>query len=154
MKWSPIIILVLLPLPAFAQQQRNLPPAVAKQLEEQLNEKKPLAEVKFPEPVPFRNKAGQVMGWKVSIPGGRPLATPAVVDGKVFLGGGFGSHEFYAFDAATGKKLWHYQTGRRRPDRRRRRRRLRRLQHRVAASWKSSPWTASRSGRNGWAIRS
>lgn len=49
-------------------------------------------------------------GWKVTFPGNRPLATPAVVDGKVFLGGGFGSHEFYAFDARTGQKLWQYRT--------------------------------------------
>jgi outer membrane protein assembly factor BamB len=33
------------------------------------------------------------------------LATPAVFDGKVFLGGGFGSYEFYALDAKTGKPL-------------------------------------------------
>jgi Ca-activated chloride channel family protein len=60
--------------------------------------------------VPFQTKDGKVKGWKVEIPGNRALATPAVVGGKVFLGGGFGSHEFYAFDAATGKKLWQYQT--------------------------------------------
>ena len=45
-------------------------------------------------------------GWKISIPGNRPLATPAVVDGMVFVGGGFGSYEFYAFDAETGKPAW------------------------------------------------
>jgi Ca-activated chloride channel family protein len=61
-------------------------------------------------PVAFTSKEGK-KGWKVVIPGRRPLATPAVVDGKVFLGGGFGSHEFYAFDAHTGKQLWQYQTG-------------------------------------------
>jgi Ca-activated chloride channel family protein len=61
-------------------------------------------------PVAFTSKEGK-KGWKVVIPGRRPLATPAVVDGKVFLGGGFGSHEFYAFDARTGKRLWQYQTG-------------------------------------------
>jgi Ca-activated chloride channel family protein len=60
--------------------------------------------------VPFRSKDGSHKGWKVVIPGKRPLATPAVVDGKVFLGGGFGSHEFYAFDAVTGKRLWLYRT--------------------------------------------
>jgi Ca-activated chloride channel family protein len=60
--------------------------------------------------VAFASKEGK-KGWKVVIPGRRPLATPAVVDGKVFLGGGFGSHEFYAFDARTGKQLWQYQTG-------------------------------------------
>ncbi len=65
---------------------------------------------KVAEPIPFKTKSGKRKGWKLVIPGGRPLATPAVVDGKVFLGGGFGSHEFYAFDATTGKKLWQYQT--------------------------------------------
>jgi outer membrane protein assembly factor BamB len=44
------------------------------------------------------------------MPGGRPLATPAVVNGRVFLGGGFGSYEFYALDAATGEVAWQYQT--------------------------------------------
>src|SRR5262249_19014160 len=62
------------------------------------------------EPVPFESRDKKVKGWKLVIPGGRALATPAVVGDKVFLGGGFGSHEFYAFDAATGKKLWLYQT--------------------------------------------
>jgi Ca-activated chloride channel family protein len=62
------------------------------------------------DPVPFRSKDGGKKGWKVTIPGGRLLATPAVVGGRVFLGGGFGSHEFYAFDALTGKKAWVYRT--------------------------------------------
>lgn len=61
-------------------------------------------------PVAFTSKEGK-KGWKVVIPGNRPLATPAIADGKVFIGGGFGSHEFYAFDAKTGKKLWVYRTG-------------------------------------------
>jgi Ca-activated chloride channel family protein len=34
------------------------------------------------------------------------LATPAVVDGMVYLGGGFGSREFYAFHADSGKPAW------------------------------------------------
>ncbi len=63
-----------------------------------------------PDAVAFRTKDGSRKGWKVVIPGNRPLATPAIVDGKVFLGGGFGSHEFYAFDAITGKRLWVYRT--------------------------------------------
>ena len=46
----------------------------------------------------------------MTIPGDHALATPAVVDGKLFIGGGFGSHEFYAFDAQTGKMLWQYRT--------------------------------------------
>ncbi len=66
--------------------------------------------VKVGPPAGFTSKEGK-KGWKVVIPGRRPLATPAVVGGKVFLGGGFGSHEFYAFDARAGKLLWQYQTG-------------------------------------------
>jgi outer membrane protein assembly factor BamB len=58
----------------------------------------------------FTSKDGKRKGWRVTIPGGNALATPAVVDGKLFIGGGFGSHEFYAFDAQTGKMLWQYQT--------------------------------------------
>lgn len=50
------------------------------------------------------------VAWKILIPGGRPLATPAVVDGRVYAGGGFGSHEFYALDAATGARIWTYKT--------------------------------------------
>jgi Ca-activated chloride channel homolog len=48
--------------------------------------------------------------WKSEIPGHRPLATPAVADGRLFLGGGFGSHEFYAIDARTGAVIWEYRT--------------------------------------------
>ena len=44
--------------------------------------------------------------WRVKVPGNRPLATPAVVDGMVYVGGGFGSYEFYAFDAETGRPAW------------------------------------------------
>jgi len=61
-------------------------------------------------PVSFQPRDGKVRGWKVSIPGQRPLATPAVAEGKVFLGGGFGSYEFYALDAETGRVAWQYQT--------------------------------------------
>ena len=61
-------------------------------------------------PSPFASEDGRIKGWKVAIPGGKPLATPAVADGRVFVGGGFGSYEFYAFDASTGKLIWQYQT--------------------------------------------
>ena len=50
-------------------------------------------------------------GWVVKIPGGRPLATPAYANGKLFIGGGYGSHEFYAFDSETGKVIWKISTG-------------------------------------------
>jgi Ca-activated chloride channel family protein len=54
-------------------------------------------------------------GWVVRIPGNRPIATPAyaAIDGRgmLFVGGGYGSHEFYAFDATTGEMIWQIQTG-------------------------------------------
>jgi Ca-activated chloride channel family protein len=61
-------------------------------------------------PSPFMSTDGRFRGWKVAFPGGRPLAPPAVADGRVFLGGGFGSYEFYALDAVTGQIVWEYQT--------------------------------------------
>ena len=36
-------------------------------------------------PVAWQSKVGLRNGWKVTIPGGRPLATPAVADGRLFL---------------------------------------------------------------------
>lgn len=49
-------------------------------------------------------------GWAVRVPGGRPIATPAYADGMLFVGGGYGSYEFYAFDARTGEKIWQIHT--------------------------------------------
>jgi outer membrane protein assembly factor BamB len=63
-----------------------------------------------PPPIAFQSKDSQVRGWRVTIPGGRPLATPAIANGYVILGGGFGSYDFYAFHAATGRVAWQYQT--------------------------------------------
>ncbi|MCI0378959.1 MAG: PQQ-binding-like beta-propeller repeat protein [Gemmataceae bacterium] len=61
-------------------------------------------------PKPYRSPDGRLSGWRLRIPGQRPLATPAIADGKLFLGGGFGSYDFYAFDAVSGRLLWQYQT--------------------------------------------
>lgn len=57
----------------------------------------------------FRTPDGKD-GWLVRIPGGRPIATPAYAEGRIFVGGGYGSHEFYAFDAATGRLAWQMKT--------------------------------------------
>ena len=71
--------------------------------------------VSLPEPkrelqaAPFQTPDGK-SGWVLRIPGARPLATPAYRDGMLFLGGGYGSHEFYAFDSDTGKIIWKMQT--------------------------------------------
>lgn len=45
-------------------------------------------------------------GWKVTLPGKRPLATPAYANRVLYVGGGFGSFEFYAFEARRGKTRW------------------------------------------------
>src|SRR5882672_12262289 len=50
-------------------------------------------------------------GWVLRLPGGRPIATPAFADGMLFVGGGYGSHEFYAVDSETGKIIWKIDTG-------------------------------------------
>jgi Ca-activated chloride channel family protein len=50
-------------------------------------------------------------GWKVHVPDGKPLATPAVADGVVFVGGGFGTYDFYAFNAEDGNLKWQYHVG-------------------------------------------
>jgi Ca-activated chloride channel family protein len=49
-------------------------------------------------------------GWRVRLPDHRPLATAALARGKVFVGGGYGSHSFYAFDAGTGREVWSLRT--------------------------------------------
>ncbi len=58
---------------------------------------------------PFATPDGK-SGWAIRIPGNRPIATPAYADGLIFVGGGYGSHEFYAFDADTGKLAWQMKT--------------------------------------------
>jgi Ca-activated chloride channel family protein len=60
-------------------------------------------------PVAFKTSDGKD-GWVVQIPGGLPIATPAYADGMLFVGGGYGSHEFYAFDAETGALRWKVNT--------------------------------------------
>lgn len=62
------------------------------------------------EPVSFGTPDGK-SGWVLRLPGGRPIATPAYADGMLFVGGGYGSHEFYAVDAESGKIIWKIQTG-------------------------------------------
>lgn len=53
---------------------------------------------------PAVDSAG-VVGWHVRLARGW-LRTPAVADGRVFVGGGIGSRSFFAFDARTGARLW------------------------------------------------
>ncbi|HYY41195.1 MAG TPA: PQQ-binding-like beta-propeller repeat protein, partial [Pyrinomonadaceae bacterium] len=60
-------------------------------------------------PVAFKTSDGKE-GWALRIPGERPIATPAYAAGLIFVGGGYGSNEFYAFDARTGALRWKMHT--------------------------------------------
>ena len=62
------------------------------------------------EAVSFSTPDGKT-GWVLRLPGGRPIATPAYANGMLFVGGGYGSHEFYAVDSETGRVIWKIQTG-------------------------------------------
>jgi Ca-activated chloride channel family protein len=62
------------------------------------------------EAVSFGTPDGKA-GWVLRLPGGRPIATPAYADGMLYVGGGYGSHEFYAVDSETGRIVWKIQTG-------------------------------------------
>jgi Ca-activated chloride channel family protein len=61
-------------------------------------------------PAPFKTKDLK-KGWIIEIPGDRPIATPTYYEGKLYVGGGYGSHEFYCFDAETGTLVWQIHTG-------------------------------------------
>ena len=61
-------------------------------------------------PKPMKFNSGRT-GWRLQIPGNRPLATVAYEDGLIFVGGGYGSYEFYAIEAKTGKVVWTFKTG-------------------------------------------
>lgn len=45
-------------------------------------------------------------GFVVTLPSGAPVTTPAAYKGKIYVSGGFRSHEFYALDAKTGTPSW------------------------------------------------
>src|SRR5512135_3915423 len=59
---------------------------------------------------PFKDPSTGFAGWRVRIDAQRAVPTPAVSGSHVLVGGGFGSYEFYAFDARTGAVAWHLRT--------------------------------------------
>jgi outer membrane protein assembly factor BamB len=96
--------------PAFSQILTPPPPAVPIPI--RLEAATPLEvphpkQTLVPQPIKLR---GHVQGWAVTIPEAHPIATPAYSFGKIFVGGGYGSHDFYAFDAESGKLAWKYHT--------------------------------------------
>jgi len=55
-------------------------------------------------------------GWVLRLPGGRPIATPAYADGMLFVGGGYGSHEFLCSGCGNWKNHLADSDGGRRAD--------------------------------------
>ncbi len=49
-------------------------------------------------------------GWRIRLKPERPVPTPALAGGRVFFGAGFGSYDFFAFDARTGVPAWQIHT--------------------------------------------
>lgn len=45
-------------------------------------------------------------GFIVKLPSNTNIPTPTIHDGKVYVSGGFGSKQYFAFDAKTGEKTW------------------------------------------------
>ncbi|MFW9845635.1 MAG: PQQ-binding-like beta-propeller repeat protein [Candidatus Thorarchaeota archaeon] len=45
-------------------------------------------------------------GYVIDLPGKYPIATPTYHKGRLYVSGGFGSRQFYCFDAKTGKTIW------------------------------------------------
>jgi len=52
------------------------------------------------------NFDGGKRGWVTALPNDQLLTSPAYQDGRVYLGGGFASHRFYALNAFTGESEW------------------------------------------------
>src|SRR5262245_20266930 len=61
-------------------------------------------------PAEFRDTTTGFVGWRVRLEPQRAVPTPAVAGGRIFVGGGFGSYDFYSFDARTGAQVWHLRT--------------------------------------------
>ncbi|MCX8072057.1 MAG: PQQ-binding-like beta-propeller repeat protein [Candidatus Binatia bacterium] len=59
---------------------------------------------------PFACPLTGFRGWRARISSYRGIPTPAVADGRVFFGGGFGSYEFYCLDQSSGALLWQLRT--------------------------------------------
>jgi len=61
-------------------------------------------------PVAFKDDATGFTGWRIIIEPGRAVPTPAMSRDRLFVGGGFGCYDFYAFDASNGALAWRLHT--------------------------------------------
>jgi outer membrane protein assembly factor BamB len=58
----------------------------------------------------FKDDATGFSGGRIALEQQRGVPTPAISGDRLFVGGGFGSYDFYAFDARTGAQSWHVGT--------------------------------------------
>jgi outer membrane protein assembly factor BamB len=63
-----------------------------------------------PEALAFQDSSTGFKGWRLKLDSRQAVPTPAVSQGRVFVGGGFSSYDFYALDAFTGAEAWHLRT--------------------------------------------
>jgi len=61
-------------------------------------------------PEPFVDRATGFEGWRIQLDPNRAVPTPAAAQDRILVGGGFGSYEFYGFDARTGRLAWQLRT--------------------------------------------
>src|SRR5262245_7481590 len=61
-------------------------------------------------PTAFHDDTTGFNGWRIVLGPGCGVPTPALGGGRLLVGGGFGSYDFFAFDAATGTRAWHLRT--------------------------------------------
>lgn len=45
-------------------------------------------------------------GFVIQLPSSNGVPTPTVKDGRLYVSGGFGSKQYFCFDATTGQKIW------------------------------------------------
>ncbi|HTL56349.1 MAG TPA: PQQ-binding-like beta-propeller repeat protein [Candidatus Limnocylindrales bacterium] len=58
----------------------------------------------------FTDQATGFTGWRLRLDAGRAVPTPALSGESLFVGGGFGSFEFYCLNARTGARAWELRT--------------------------------------------
>ena len=61
-------------------------------------------------PEAFDDRNTGFKGWRIHLNQTRAVPTPAISTARLYVGGGFGSFDFYAFDARTGVPAWHLNT--------------------------------------------
>ena len=45
-------------------------------------------------------------GFTIQLPSNNGVPTPTIKDGKIYVSGGFGSKQYFCFDAKSGQKIW------------------------------------------------